>query len=91
MEIVGILFLATLIEGMITYIFGDKENRTDNRNYLKYVSLGLGVALAIIYKVDILAMAGLVTGNPIINYVLSGMIIGRGSNYVNDLIGTIRK
>ena len=86
MEILGIIFLATLVEGMINYIFGDKNNTF----YLKYMALILGVVLAIIYKVDILAMAGLVTEVSFVNYILSGMIIGRGSNYVNDLISTIR-
>lgn len=44
MEILGIILLATLIEGLITYLFGDKG---EGRTYLRYVSLGLGIAAAI--------------------------------------------
>lgn len=88
MEIIGILFLATLIEGLVEYLFA-KEG--ESRPWLKYVSLVLGIGAAIAYKVDIPGMLGLVADYGVINWVVSGIVIGRGANYVNDIIGAFRK
>lgn len=88
MNILGITFLAVFLEGTITYLFGKSTNGA--RNWIKYISLLAGVALAIAYKVDIPSMAGL-AGVALINYIVSGIVIGRGSNYVNDLITSIKK
>lgn len=89
MEIVaGIFLLAFFVEGLVEYLFG-KEN--GSQPALKYVALALGVGLAIAYNVDILAMAGLVSPVPLIGNIVSGIIIGRGSNYVNDFVSKLRK
>lgn len=79
----GILFLATFVEGLITYVAGTVEK---TRPYLKYVALVIGVAVCVVYKIDIPAMVGLATPFPYASFVLSGIIVGRGSNYVNDLL-----
>lgn len=84
--IAGILLLATLIEGLITYLFGD----ADTKPWLKYVSLVLGIFAAIAYQIDIPAMFGLASQFTLAGYILSGIIIGRGSNYLNDIIGKVR-
>lgn len=86
MNILGILLLATLVEGFVEYAFGKVEQL---KSALVYISLGLGVAASIAYKVDILASFGLVA-TPVVGYVVSGLIIGRGANYVNDIISAIR-
>lgn len=85
--ILGIVLLATLIEGLITYLFGENSS---GRTYLRYVSLALGIALAIAYKIDIPAMVGLTTQFVFVGYVVSGLIIGRGANYLNDIFRLIQ-
>lgn len=87
MELAAILFLAVFLEGTLTYITGKSEAP---RPWIKYVALFAGVLLAIAYKVDIPSMAGL-PFVPFVNYILSGIAIGRGSNYVNDLVTGIKK
>ena len=52
---------------------------------LRYLAALVGVALAFAYRADILAMAGLTPALPWIGYLITGLIIGRGSNYINDL------
>lgn len=84
----GILLLAFFVEGLIEYLFG-KDNET--QPILKYVALLIGVLLAVAYNVDILAMVGLHSIVPLIGNVVSGVIIGRGSNYVNDFVGKLRR
>jgi len=91
MEFIGILFLATLVEGLITYLFGEKgPTLYSNRAYLRYVSLALGISLSIAYAVDIPAMVGLASDFSLVGSIVSGIIIGRGANYVNDIIGFIQ-
>lgn len=87
--LIGILLLATLIEGLITYVFGESSDNPSTP-WIRYVSLVLGIGAAVAYQVDIPAMAGLVSPFPYVSYVVSGLIIGRGANYLNDIIALIR-
>lgn len=91
MNILGITFLAVLLEGTLAYIVGKSDANTGPRNWIKYVALAAGVLLAIGYKVDVPTSVGLSTAWPLLNYVISGIIIGRGSNYVNDIITSFSK
>jgi len=84
----GIFFLAFFVEGLVEYLFA-KDNVS--QPVLKYIALALGVGLAIAYKVDLLAMVGLTSVVPLVGNIVSGIIIGRGSNYVNDVIGLLKK
>lgn len=88
-NLIGILLLATLIEGTITYLFG-KTSESESRPWLKYVSLVIGIAACVAYKIDILGMTGLVSQWVIVGYIVSGLIVGRGANYVNDLVSLVK-
>lgn len=88
--IAGISLLAVIIEGTVKYLLGEAPDGF-TRPYIQYITLGLGVVLSVLYQVDILAMIGLVSPIPYVGYVVSGLIIGRGSNYLNDIIGNFRK
>lgn len=91
MEIIASAFvLATFVEGLITYVFGG-SNDAGPRSWIKYVSLGFGVLVSVLYRVDILAAAGLVAIHPFVGYVVSGLVIGRGSNYLNDFVSVFKK
>jgi len=91
---IGIFFLATLIEGLIKYLFGEakpsESGEVKERGYLRYVSLVLGIGAAVAYRVDIPAMLGLVSSYSLVGFVVSGLIIGRGANYVNDIFAMVR-
>jgi hypothetical protein len=53
---------------------------------LRYAALGFGVILAVAYQADLLALVGLVSPwSPYVGYILTGLIIGRGSNFIHDL------
>jgi hypothetical protein len=88
--LIGIILLATLIEGTISYLFGNSEEGM-SRPWLKYVSLIFGVLVSVAYNLDLPAMTGLVSPFPYVGAVVSGLIIGRGANYVNDLMALVRK
>lgn len=85
---IGIFLLATFVEGTVEYLFA-KEGVV-SQPVLKYIALALGVVLAIAYNVDLLATVGMTSIVPLVGNVVSGVIIGRGSNYVNDMVGLLR-
>ncbi len=54
--------------------------------FLRYISALVGISLAIAYRADALALFGLVAWSPWIGYIVTGLIIGRGANYLNDIV-----
>lgn len=87
---IGALMLAILVEGTITHLFGESSEE-DHKPWLRWVSLVFGVGAAIAYQLDILAALGLPAVYPLIGWIATGLIIGRGSNYVNDFISRLRE
>lgn len=91
MEIIlGAFMLAVLVEGTLTHLFGESTEE-NQKPWLRYVSLILGVGAALAYQVDLLAALGLPAVYPLIGWIASGLIIGRGSNYLNDFISRVRQ
>lgn len=87
------LVLATLVEGTVEYVLGKYEKA---RPFLLYVALALGVAVAFAYKIDLLAqvvailnLGGIALAPAWVGYIASGVIIGRGSNYLNDFVSSL--
>lgn len=89
-NLIGIVLLSTLIEGLITYLFGKTSEEQPARPWLKYISLVFGILVSFAYRVDIIAMTGLVSVYPFVGYIMSGLIIGRGANYLNDIFSLIK-
>lgn len=91
MEIIlGAFMLAILVEGTLTYLFGESSEE-HRKPWLRYVSLVFGIVAASAYQLDLLAALGLPAVYPLIGWITSGLIIGRGSNYVNDFISRVRE
>lgn len=53
---------------------------------LRYASALVGILLCIAYRADLLALAGLQATTPFIGYIITGLVIGRGANYLHDLV-----
>ena len=85
-EIFGVLLLAVLVEGIIEYFVSNPDK---TQPWLRYVSAVLGIIACLAYKVDLLAILGLVSPFPFVGSVATGLIIGRGSNYVSDFVTLI--
>lgn len=88
MEGVGIFFsalvLAFIIEAVLEYVFGiwwTPVPEALRPKILMAVGLVLGVALCLAYRVDLLAELGL--SSSIIGQVLTGTLVGRGSDYLH--------
>lgn len=91
--ILVVLFLAFLDESMVEFSLGvlfDKVPVLQPYKWmLMYVALGGGVALALVYNLDLVAQLAASLNIPIpetiAGKILTGLAIGRGSNYINDI------
>jgi hypothetical protein len=92
--ITAVFLLAFLAEALTEYFVAEPLGRVEDGRYVwlcKYVAAIVGVGLCIIYKIDLLLMAfGMSATSTWAAWILSGVIIGRGSNFVNDIIDFIR-
>jgi hypothetical protein len=86
--IAGSLILATFVEGLVNYLVGKGD---EPRAWVKYLALLCGVAVAVLFQVDIFSLAGLVGVHPYVGYVATGLVVGRGSNYLNDFVTLFKK
>ena len=53
---------------------------------LRLISAGLGMLLCVAYRADLLALAGLTTNAPLVGSIITGIVVGRGANYLHDLV-----
>jgi len=75
---------STLNESIIEYLFGSVEAL---HPYLPLLALASAIFLTFTYQINILStLLGLDSGNPFLDFLLSGFIISRGSNFVNDFV-----
>jgi hypothetical protein len=93
--IVGVIFLlAFLIESLVEAVLGTPFDKipalTPYKWVLMYAALIVGVVGAHVYQFDLLALLSVYLGAPIQNtffgVTISGLAIGRGSNYLHDLV-----
>lgn len=93
-KFMAVFLLAFLCEAMTEYLFAEPLERFQNGQYcfvLKYIAVVVGIGLCVAYRIDVLAMVtGLEAVAAWVGWVISGMIIGRGSNFVNDVIDRVR-
>jgi len=75
-------------EGAVEYVFGtlfEKSVKLSPHSWaLMYVSLGLGVFLAFHYELDIPFLLLGQKASPI-GVIATGIIMGRGANFINEI------
>ncbi len=77
-----VLVFTTLNEALIEYFIGGVANL---RRYIPLIALTTGVLLAVFYQINFFTLIlGFEETGSIVDYLLSGFIISRGSNFVND-------
>lgn len=80
-----ILALAVLVESLI-----ENFGQTLDKNIKLWVSAALGVVVCLAYGADLLALLGYNSPYPFVGQVITGFIVGRGSNFVNGTINRVR-
>ena len=82
MELVGFLVLAYLVESTVEY-FVPGNGLTP---YKKYFAAVVGLLCAFGFNADVFRdIFGITAVHPAIGVFGTGLVIGRGSNYLNDL------
>ena len=86
-QFIGLLMMAVVVEGMITYF---KTIAVNGKVQWQIIaSIVLGVAVAVVYDLDMLASLGFAASVPYIGNAITGIAVSRGSNYVFDLVGQL--
>ncbi len=83
----GIMTFAVLIEALISYV--NQFFVQESFCWQMFVSLILGIGVAVAYKLDLLSYFNLKSEIPYIGSILTGILLSRGSNYFFDLIGKL--
>lgn len=88
MESLGVFFmalvLAFIVEAILEYVLGvwwRPLSEALRPRVLMAVGLALGIGLCLAYKIDLLAELGL--PGSIIGQILTGALVGRGSEYLH--------
>jgi len=79
-----VLAFSVLNEALIEYLFGSVQVL---RPYLSLLGLATAIFLTFTYSVNIFSLLLGTEGNsPFLDFLLSGFIISRTSNFINDLV-----
>lgn len=92
-----IFVLAFLVEALVEYFLGTPFEKVEKlkpwRWLLQYIALAVGILGAINYRFDLIAVLGDYFGVEIettwFGIITTGAVIGRGSNFVHDIIKLI--
>lgn len=87
MELTSLIVIAILVEAIWENI---KTVWEDGININRIGALVLAILISILAKVDVFAMVGITLAFPVVAYVLTGIVVSRGANFVNDLFGKLR-
>jgi hypothetical protein len=88
---VAAVFFATFVEWVVETFFG----KWLNGDIMKYIAAALGLALCIVFRIDLVAVLlvplGLQPpmGDPYTGQVITGIIVGSGSSAVHKFFGQL--
>ncbi len=84
-----IIIFATLTEALIEFVFA---NVLAVKPYIKLITLMVGIVLAFYYQVNVFeGVLSLVHADPFFDYLLSGVLVSRCANYLNDLTDRLNR
>ena len=93
--ILAVIFLvAFLVESLVEYLFGAPFDHvpgmTPYKWVLMYVAMAVGIVGAFVYRFDLIYLIGQYVNAGIVTttfgIILTGAAIGRGANYLHDLV-----
>lgn len=56
----------------------------------KIVAIVIGIFVAMTYQIDLLAVIDIIAVLPVFGYILTGILISRGANFISDFVKMIR-
>ncbi len=87
MSIVTIITIALLVEAIWETLKMVWKDGKANANTIGALIVGVGVS--ILAKIDIFAMQGISLSIPLVGWILTGILMSRGANFIHDLFNKI--
>lgn len=87
MSIVTIITIALLIEAIWETLKMVWQEGKININTIGALIVGIGVS--ILAKIDVFAMQGISLSIPVVGWILTGILMSRGANFIHDLFNKI--
>lgn len=87
MEITALIVIAILVEAIWENLKMVWQKGKFNVNMIG--SLTLGILICILAKANIFTYVGIELSINVIGYILTGVIVSRGANFVNDLLSKV--
>ena len=87
MSIVTIITIALLVEAIWETLKMVWQEGKININTIGALIVGIGVS--ILAKIDIFAMQGITLSIPLIGWILTGILMSRGANFIHDLFNKL--
>ena len=89
MTFFGLIYVAIIVEGIITYIKNFSSG--EGFKWEMLAAMLIGILVAVVYNIDLFALVGLNGSIPFVGSILTGVLISRGSNYIFDLIKSLQE
>jgi hypothetical protein len=92
MDLANLIILALFVEAIVQTLKPLWDKTAGKITVAEIVSMGIGVVIAVVAKINFLAGVVDVT-EPVLLYVLyalTGVALGRGPSFVHDLWGNVR-
>ena len=87
MSIVTIITIALLVEAIWETLKMVWQEGKININTIG--ALIVGIAVSILAKIDIFTMQGITLSIPLIGWILTGILMSRGANFIHDLFNKL--
>lgn len=87
MSIVTIITIALLVEAIWETLKMVWQEGKININTIG--ALIVGIAISILAKIDIFAMQGISLSIPLVGWILTGILMSRGANFIHDLFNKL--
>ena len=87
MSIVTIITIALLVEAIWETLKMVWQEGKINIHTIG--ALIVGIAVSILAKIDIFAMQGITLSIPLIGWILTGILMSRGANFIHDLFNKL--
>ena len=87
MSIVTIITIALLVEAVWETLKMVWQEGKINVNTIGALIVGIGVS--ILAKIDIFAMQGISLSIPLVGWILTGILMSRGANFIHDLFNKL--
>ena len=87
MSIVTIITIALLVEAILETLKMVWQEGKININTIG--ALIVGIAVSILAKIDIFAMQGISLSIPLVGWILTGVLMSRGANFIHDLFNKL--